>query len=371
MQSVRPAKRARLEFFQQTDIALKVLVTPNAAGKIIGRGGSEIANLRQQIGVTLHICGLDSCFPGTSMQVAVLGGARQNVDQAIMFVVSKIAEDEYSPRSGEALIISLAMSTGCISKIIGTRGATISKLRTESGCHLSADKEHVCGEQLLHITGQQENLAIALQLITPFIEEAGDSQGLAIMDYAAVNFGGCEKGWGGGKGAAVGASKAIGAKGGGGKGGGKGGIDLSSYDGGSGKGWGMQHQIEKGKGKRPGGSQGESMTPSGVILPGQHQQLKTPATTGLVPPPESGVEFADQDPAILESPAMIAFSIPSQAVSRVLGKGGSSATEIRRATGAQLSIDPGEAEGVVTLTGTVHSVHRAHCMVVARVKSPF
>eukprot|EP00927_Polykrikos_kofoidii_P023848 TRINITY_DN21826_c0_g1_i1.p1 TRINITY_DN21826_c0_g1~~TRINITY_DN21826_c0_g1_i1.p1 ORF type:complete len:357 (-),score=69.58 TRINITY_DN21826_c0_g1_i1:71-1114(-) len=347
MQSVRPAKRARLEFFQQTDIALKVLVTPNAAGKIIGRGGSEIANLRQQIGVTLHICGLDSCFPGTSMQVAVLGGARQNVDQAIMFVVSKIAEDEYSPRSGEALIISLAMSTGCISKIIGTRGATISKLRTESGCHLSADKEHVCGEQLLHITGQQENLAIALQLITPFIEEAGDSQGLAIMDYAAVNFGGCEKGWGGGKGAAVGASKAIGAKGGGGKGGGKGGIDLSSYDGGSGKGWGMQHQIEKGKGKRPGGSQ------------------------GLVPPPESGVEFADQDPAILESPAMIAFSIPSQAVSRVLGKGGSSATEIRRATGAQLSIDPGEAEGVVTLTGTVHSVHRAHCMVVARVKSPF
>lgn len=80
------------------------------------------------------------------------------------------------------------------------------------------------------------------------------------------------------------------------------------------------------------------------------------------------VELPDEtDELVSESRSTIAFTIPKDAIGRVLGKGGSSASAIRAATGATLSIEPNEVEGVVTVKGALEAVHRAHRLIIGRV----
>merc|ERR1711972_614810 len=117
----------------------------------------------------------------------------------------------------------------------------------------------------------------------------------------------------------------------------------------------------KGKGKAP-----MQVSSKPLLTPtiGAHAQQQAYAA------PQAAPQIAiDEDAAVMESPSQISFTIPKDSISRVLGKGGSSSKEIRRLTGVMLKIDPCEQdptsqEGVVSLSGPLHAVHKAHCMVV-------
>lgn len=295
------------------------------------------------------------------MQIVLLGGARESVDQACTFLIEKISMDEMAPRKGDSLVVSLVMSRNCVSKIIGTKGATISELRKQCGCNISADMDNVKGEQLVHITGGPPELPYAMALLTPFVEESGDSPSLAFQEYSdafpeqagkgwpvggdrckgwAPAEGGCSKGWASdaGKGwKSDGYAKGW-------EGGGKAGKAFPADDG---KAW-----APKGKGK----------SRTSAALPG----------VGDDPPMEtSELEIAHENQDILDFPTAIHLTIPSNAISRVLGKGGSSAEQIRQLAGVTLKIEPNGEEGIVRLTGSVLGVHHAHCMVIARVHSEY
>merc|ERR1711862_688655 len=99
-------------------------------------------------------------------------------------------------------------------------------------------------------------------------------------------------------------------------------------------------------------------------------ELEAPLDDGTTPQvliPDQ-VELPDEmDPLVMESRSTIAFTIPRDTIGRVLGMGGKSASAIREATGATLSIEPNEVEGVVTLSGSLEAVHRAHRLVIGRV----
>merc|ERR1712129_30685 len=82
-------------------------------------------------------------------------------------------------------------------------------------------------------------------------------------------------------------------------------------------------------------------------------------------------QAVEEERMVMESQSAITFSIPKDAIGRVLGKGGSNSAEIRRHTGAHLKIEPRDEDGLVTLTGALHQTHKAHCMVVGRVLSSY
>merc|ERR1719247_2813140 len=131
-------------------------------------------------------------------------------------MVEKINSDVNSPRKNDALILPLLMSKSCVSKVIGIKGATIAKLREQSGCNFSAESEVYKGEQIVNVVGNPEWLGSALSMMTPLVEEAGDSHEYASLDYND-DFGWAGAGMvKGGKG--CGMSKGGGAKGPGGKG---------------------------------------------------------------------------------------------------------------------------------------------------------
>merc|ERR1712151_241229 len=149
-------------------------------------------------------------------------------------------------------------------------------------------------------------------------------------------------------------------------GGGKGGWAAPAYSKGAAKGGKaafeyappVQPAEPKGKGKQA----APAALPAAVIDPEQ-------------PPLQYGeggnsLEAAPEDPAILESAATTQFAIPRESISRVLGKGGAIASEIRTLAGVTLKIDTNSGpDGLVILGGSVLGIHMAQCMVLARVRS--
>jgi len=317
-------KRPRLSSPQEHEMCVKLLVSPNTASKIIGRGGNEIKVLREHLGIGLHIQGSDNVFPkAPNQQIVVLFGEREKINAAFQTVVNKIVEAEPTPPEAAPMRVTALITQSAVSAIIGTKGATISELRQESGCNISADTDNFAGEQLVHVTGHIDRIPTALALLTPLIEKSGDS-------FHFVKSG---KGMFGN--------------------GAKGGMMP-------GKGIGTPAGLSKGKGKVP-----LSMSaPTGMSpMAGMQQQVFVADHTPRV--------AINEERMVMESQTTIAFSIPKEAIGRVLGKGGASSAEIRRLTGAQFKIDPREEDGLVTLSGALHSVHKAHCMVVGRVLSPY
>lgn len=350
-------KRRRFEF-QPGDVVVKILVSPATASKIIGTGGAEVKALRAQSGVTLHIW--ENKFMGTGLQVVVLGGPRPSVDQGLAFVMEKLAEEALS--SSVEVVAQLLLTRNTVSKIIGAKGANIQQLRQEFGCHIEAEKLTHNGEQVLKVNGPNEMLQGLLLRLTELVEGSGDSQQVANNEYGTdAGFAGTWKGkgsgpkgvfgdFGGGKGGEFGGGGKGGDWGGGGKGG----------DWGHGKGMGALAPAVPMAGSK--GNKGFDGYGQGHF--GQYGAQDTQ------------MEFlqAEQDPAVLASVSTIQFAIPVESVSRVLGKGGIYSKEISRQTGAKLVIDPavpGAETCVVTLTGQVGGVNRAHCMVVSRLLAQY
>lgn len=308
-------------------MCVKLLVSPNTCGKIIGRGGAEIKAIRDQLGVGMHIHTLENVFPkAPDRQIAVLFGDRENIDGAFQTIVDKIVEAEPPPDPSALSRVSVLIPQNAVSAIIGTKGATIRELRNQSGCNISADTDIIAGEQLVHVTGHMDSLATALSLLTPLIEKSGDS-----LQYVEAKYG---------MGGAHGAQKGM------------------FNDGGKG---GMASGMGKGKGKAPPSMSGGMSQMGGM----PHSQHHLQEVFGHDTPHDQ------QEQMVMESQTSLAFSIPKDAIGRVLGKAGSSSKEIQRLTGVHLKIDPREEDGLVTLTGPLHAAHKAHCMVVGRVLSPY
>eukprot|EP00401_Gymnodinium_catenatum_P051524 CAMPEP_0117557602 /NCGR_PEP_ID=MMETSP0784-20121206/52410_1 /TAXON_ID=39447 /ORGANISM="" /LENGTH=391 /DNA_ID=CAMNT_0005354915 /DNA_START=80 /DNA_END=1254 /DNA_ORIENTATION=- len=366
------AKIPRLEI-TPADIVVKVLVTPHAAGKIIGRGGGAIAELRKQYGVGCHIQGPEHMLP-SGEQIAVLFGSRMAIDTAFPLVVGKLAEANEIADPSQPFTVTVLMTCNAVSGMIGTKGATISSLRKESGCSISAEKDPIGGEQLVRVTGGAGILPGALALLTPFVENSGDSAQFLTQDagkgMAATAAKGCGKGLPA-KGKNTWSSGGMG----------KGATDWSS--GGMGK--GASNWSSGGMGKGPaawqgGNSWGPRIAPlkrhlestDGTENTSENIQgdAESKASSGYPALAEQAPLVApEEDPVVLGSETSIAFPVPGPAIGRVLGKGGSSAANIRNATGVALRIDPGEVEGTCVLSGTLSAVHRAHCMVVGRIQA--
>lgn len=166
----------------QYEMAFKLLVSPHIAGKIIGRGGSEIAAMRQQLGVGCHIHGPENLYPRSGCQVCVLLGSRPNIESALEGVIAKMVEAEGQAFEG-SLTVPVVMAKNTVSMVIGTKGATIASLRQQSGCQIVAEKDCFGGEQVLRLTGSAETMPQALALVTPFVERSGESLSLALQDY--------------------------------------------------------------------------------------------------------------------------------------------------------------------------------------------
>lgn len=82
-QGVKPTSR-------HAQVALKILVTNNASGSIIGRGGKTITDLQDQSQARIKLSQGGDYYPGTSDRVCLIHGALSNVEVAVEMVMAKL-----------------------------------------------------------------------------------------------------------------------------------------------------------------------------------------------------------------------------------------------------------------------------------------
>lgn len=82
-QGVKPTSR-------HAQVALKILVTNNASGSIIGRGGKTITDIQNRAQARIKLSQGGDYYPGTSDRVCLIHGALSNVEVAVEMVVAKL-----------------------------------------------------------------------------------------------------------------------------------------------------------------------------------------------------------------------------------------------------------------------------------------
>ena len=74
------------------ECALKLLVSNNLAGSIIGKGGSAISQLQVESGARLKLSQTNEFFPGTSDRIVLIQGTIQAILLAQTLILVKVQQ---------------------------------------------------------------------------------------------------------------------------------------------------------------------------------------------------------------------------------------------------------------------------------------
>lgn len=151
-------------------LTLRALVSTKDAGVIIGKGGKNVAELREQTGVK---AGVSKVVPGVHERVLTVVGSAEAVAQAYAFIVSQLvdstppspSESESTPPSSST--VRLLISHNLMGTIIGRGGLKIKSIQDNSGARMVASKEMLpqSTERVVEVQGAPEAIGRAIEEI--------------------------------------------------------------------------------------------------------------------------------------------------------------------------------------------------------------
>jgi len=137
---------------------LKFLVPNFMAGKLIGKGGSNIAELQSKFDASIQISPNKEFYPGTTDRIVSISA---NIGEIISFtehLSDLVVEEEQSDRNNPLLRpeVRFVVSNIAAGLVIGKGGASIKAIQASSqGAKISLSKkeESVSGERVLIVSG--------------------------------------------------------------------------------------------------------------------------------------------------------------------------------------------------------------------------
>ena len=133
----------------QAQVAIKILVSNNASGSIIGRSGKTISELQEKSHSRIKLSQGGDYYPGTIDRVCLIQGPLTNVNVAIELVLSKLTDTQSllqtqqskpgdlskDQKLGEptSFIVRLLIPSTCCGMLIGRGGSNIKMLKEHSG----------------------------------------------------------------------------------------------------------------------------------------------------------------------------------------------------------------------------------------------
>lgn len=143
------------------NIVIRRISVGDSMGKIIGRKGETIGNIRAESGANIDTPGRDS----SSTSITVSGSAEQ-VEAAIA-AIQKIVDKSTirTPRESDSFNVEF------VGRIVGKRGSTINELQQQSGARINVDDK----KALISYEGEPEQIAAARKLVAAIIEDAEKS----------------------------------------------------------------------------------------------------------------------------------------------------------------------------------------------------
>ncbi|OGM39827.1 RNA-binding protein rnc1 [Aspergillus bombycis] len=301
------------EEYAQSMLTLRAIVSSKEAGVIIGKAGKNVADLRDETGVK---AGVSKVVPGVHDRVLTVTGPLQGTARAYALVAKGLLEG--APQMGMGGIVSnngthpvrLLISHNQMGTIIGRSGLKIKHIQDASGVRMVAQKEMLpqSTERIVEVQGTPEGIEKAVWEIGKCLIDDWQRGTGTILYNPAVR-------------ASVGTSP-------------------------------VNQNVGNGYSSRPYNRTGNGADFSDQS--GSYGRRSNPDTSNRGYPlvTEDGEEIQTQN-----------ISIPADMVGCIIGRGGSKITEIRRSSGARISIakaphdDTGER--MFTIMGSAQANEKA------------
>jgi heterogeneous nuclear rnp K-like protein 2 len=330
----------------QETLTLRALVGTKDAGIIIGKGGKNVADLREQTGVK---AGVSKVVSGVHERVLSVSGSVQGVAKAYTTILQQlVASSPTSPTAPSApsnhTIIRLLVSHNLMGTIIGRSGLKIKNIQDASGARMVAQKDMLpqSTERIVEVQGSPEAIGKAIEEIGKCLLEDWE-RGLGTVLYQpgaggpdalpAILAGSASR-----RGSYVNSSvvaqiadvtRRVSL------------VDFNSSIGSS-------NSRSTNASTALSSGVASSVSPPSASNP---QSSAAPSTNGGAAP-AAGQQLRTQS-----------ISIPSDMVGCIIGRGGTKITEIRRLSGSKISIAKGPhdetGERMFTIVGTPESNEKA------------
>ncbi|RAL07492.1 KH domain-containing protein [Aspergillus homomorphus CBS 101889] len=279
------------EEYAQSTLTLRAIVSSKEAGIIIGKAGKNVADLRDATGVK---AGVSKVVPGVHDRVLTVTGPLHGTAQAYALVAKGLLEG--APQMGMGGVVSnngthpvrLLISHNQMGTIIGRQGLKIKHIQDASGVRMVAQKEMLpqSTERIVEVQGTPEGIEKAIWEIGKCLIDDWQRGTGTILYNPAVR-------------SSVGGTSSS----------------VSNQN--TGNGYSSRPYNRTGNGADFSDQSGSYSRRSNPDTSNRGYPLVT----------EDGEEIQTQN-----------ISIPADMVGCIIGRGGSKITEIRRSSGARISI---------------------------------
>jgi len=161
---------------------IKVLIPNDAAGAIIGKGGSNLGDLKTRYGASIRISHSRDVYPDTDERIVVLTGEVGQIIDLHNYIIDKVADargtNSRSRDDVRGQQVKMIVTNNVAGLIIGKGGAIIKALKEETGAYIDVTGLHqspVSGERILTIRGNTEQrIEAARQVISKIASDPGN-----------------------------------------------------------------------------------------------------------------------------------------------------------------------------------------------------
>ncbi|KAL5495252.1 HEK2 [Sanghuangporus weigelae] len=291
----------------QEILTLRALVSTKDAGVIIGKGGKNVADLREETGVK---AGVSKVVPGVHERVLTVSGDVESVAKAYRLIISQLIEanppSPTGPSPSSNTSIRLLISHNLMGTIIGRGGLKIKAIQDASGARMVASKDMLpqSTERIVEVQGSADSIGSAIEQIgKSLLEDWERGQGTVLYHPGPS-------------------------------------VDGASA-----------------------GRRSSNGFPSGSFSGTRRANANGDRVRGGSPPPTPPQSLPPSSPQQTANLRTQNIAIPSDMVGCIIGRGGTKITEIRRLSGCKISIakTPHDETGerMFTIVGTPEANEKA------------
>lgn len=292
----------------QEAVILKMLVANSASGTVIGKGGANLQEVQAQTGVQLRMSQQNEVLD-SGERILTMIGHLDAVCTAQQLVTRKLIEWQQQLRNGDVdapISLKILVPNAAVGILIGKGGIVIKELMTETGCRIQVSQVSqmlpLTQERIVSIEGTEEAVASAHRIVTAKLFEAPSNLHPQLHSYK----------------------------------------ELAA----------PKHN-----------SLGGLPPPNSISPFGGFQQNNNSSSMF------GGSGFPAMPPQATP-PSSLQLRLPNHSVGGLIGKAGSNIKEISQTSGAKLQItqrtdnlSDGTDDRIITITGSMESVARAHYLV--------
>ncbi|RVD82975.1 uncharacterized protein DFL_007380 [Arthrobotrys flagrans] len=315
------------EDYAQSPLTLRAIVSSKEAGVIIGKAGKNVADLRDETGVK---AGVSKVVPGVHDRVLTVTGNLDGVAKAYAMVAQTLVDSPPGaiPTTPMGTHLRLLISHNQMGTIIGRQGLKIKHIQDVSGVRMVAQKEMLpqSTERIVEVQGSADGIRQAVWEIGKCLVDDWQRGTGTILYNPAVR---SNTTHGTGSGPSVISNGGAGASAS---------TDRFTND-----------RSNRGPVRTGNGTDFSEPSPS---FPRRGHSDSTSRPSAPAPNTENGEELQTQN-----------ISIPADMVGCIIGRGGTKISEIRKSSGARISIakaphdDTGER--MFTIVGSPQSNEKA------------